>query len=298
MTANVPPDFSQRRASRQELVQTAAWDVAQPEPREEAVDGCRSGSAQASRTWRWARSPCATRRSRASSSGASARVVDPQLALLGEERRPPAGARPPARRSARRREAGRASGRRRRARPSRRRHGSGRAVPAAAEVPVVVSAGAGVVVGAHLAHPVRSRPAAPAVAARHGRARPARRAVERRPKPEPQERVVAGLAQAVRTELRPALEVAGPRGCHARPHHRQSKAARYGAASVERGPAPGRRDVDERLRVEDLRQQLDPVDHPRAGPAEVGGPVDGEHLSATDGLDRSRPPAAASVPTR
>ena len=85
----------------------------------------RSGSAHASRTWRCARRPCATSRSRARSSGAGAPVVQRQLALRREERRPPAGPGRELDDLAGDRAARRASGRPRRARRSRPRRGSG-----------------------------------------------------------------------------------------------------------------------------------------------------------------------------
>ena len=40
-------------------------------------------------------------------------------------------------------------------------------------------------------------------------------------------------------------------------------------ADLDRRPATGRRDVDERLRIDDLGEELDPVDDPRSGTREV-----------------------------
>ena len=124
-------------------------------------------------------------------------------------------------------------------------------------------------------------------------------------RPEAEEPVVAGLADAVGAELRPALEVVraaarrGPRRTTGSRTSRGRAPARAAPTAVDRRPRPERRDVDERVRVEDLGQQLDAVDDPRAGPAEVGRAVEREDLAAPDGgqvLVAGRP--SASAPTR
>ena len=51
----------------------------------------------------------------------------------------------------------------------------------------------------------------------------------------------------------------------------------------DRRPATRRRDVDEPFGIEDLGQQLDAVDDPRSGPAEVGRPVEREDRPAASG---------------
>ena len=114
---------------------------------------------------------------------------------------------------------------------------------------------------------------------------------------EAQEAVVAGLADAVRAELRPALEIV--RATARRAGSRTTGSRRSRGTASGGGPAPaagrgrdvtarpasttGRSDVDERVRVEDLGQQLDAVDDPRSGPAEVGRAVEREDLAAADG---------------
>ena len=230
---------------------------------EKSASTWRSGSAHASRTWRWARRPWATSRSRARSSGASARVVERQLALRGEERRPPAGARgelddlaadrqavEPAAGGVELRVPGRVVDRAAR-------------VAAAAQVPVVVLGGAGLVVGDHRRRRRSDARAGRRVGGRRGRRSPARwRAGSRPPphgaasrraalgqrlaQPEPQELVVAGPAEAVRAEPGPALEVVGRRVRPARGRTTGSRSvARNGTAdrgpsrSVERRPAAG-----------------------------------------------------------
>ena len=90
MNANSPPGFSQPRADGQELGETVARDVAQPEAAEERVD-----------LTFWLRPGVANVDVRGKSVGDEtfARpierlldcVVQPQLTLRGEQRRPPAG---------------------------------------------------------------------------------------------------------------------------------------------------------------------------------------------------------------
>ena len=65
--------------------------MAQPEAGEDAHRPGRSGSAQASRTCRWARRPCATRRSRARSSGAAFASYSESSPLPASSGRPPPG---------------------------------------------------------------------------------------------------------------------------------------------------------------------------------------------------------------
>ena len=192
-------------------------------------------------------------------------------------------------------------------------------VAAATQVPVVVFGGARLVVGEHLGVAIggrcavrrgrRGRRAAPPVGAtgrRRGRRRRGAALGQRLVQPEPEEAVVAGLAHAVRAELRPALEVVRRRGsvCASRTTgSRRSLGTASGrgasGSAVDRRPRPERRDVDERVRVEDLGQELDAVDDARTRPAEVGRAVEREDLAAPDGgqvLVARRAPASA--PTR
>ena len=115
-------------------------------------------------------------------------------------------------------------------------------VPAAAQVPVVVLGRAGLVVGEHLGVAVGVR-RGPRVGARHRPRQGTRGGSRRLPlcgpafgqrlvQPEPQEPVVAGLADAVGTELRPALEVvrAAARVGGPAPQAVEGRAERHGVA--------------------------------------------------------------------
>ena len=178
----------------------------------------RSGSAHASRTWRWARRPCATSRSRARSSAAGDASYSDSSPLRCQERRPPAGpggelddlaghrqgvepapggvelgvpGRVVDRRRAR---TGRGAGtsRRTRGRAPRSRRPSRRRGRRRAAVAVRCPSRHG------------SRPPRPGASSSAPLRRPLRQGLAQ---PEPQESVVAGLADAVRAQLRPALEV-------------------------------------------------------------------------------------------
>ena len=220
-----PPGASQRAArSRKSAVRSRSTWLSQ-NPANSAPAGSPSGAAHASRTWRWARRPWASEALASALEGGRRRVGAPQLALAREQRRPPAGAGgelddPAAHRQAVEPAAGRVE-----------LGVPGRVVDrsvlvaTAAQIPVVVLAGARLVVVDHLpgdAGPL-GRPAprrAPigrggrrrARGRRSGRRERRRRGggrprLEGRPQPEPEERVVAGLAETVRTELGPAFEI-------------------------------------------------------------------------------------------
>ncbi len=219
MNANVPPGLSQRRTIAEEVVEPVARDVAQPEAGEHGVDlpiglGPRVAHVEVR--------PQPVRDE--ALAGALERrrrpVVERQLALRGEERRPPAGPRRELDDLAADRAARRASDPPRRARRSRRRRGSGRARS-----------------GRDAGTSRRTRAPGPrsrrACRRRRRRRRPAGSAARRRlglagrglghgraprsaggsalgqrlAQPEAEEAVVTGLADAVRAELRPALEV-------------------------------------------------------------------------------------------
>ena len=311
MNANVPPGLSQRRTIARNSASRARGTWLSQKPVNTAST-CRSGSAHASRTWRCARRRCATRRSRARSSGRGGPVVERQLALRGEERRPPAG---PGRElddlaadrervepapggielgvpggvvDRARARSGRGAGTSRRTRAPGPR--SRRAWSASTSGSAV---GGGRVAGA-----------ASAAGRRDGSARPRPALGQRLAQPEPQEAVVAGLADAVRAELRPALEVVRAAAACARPRTTGNRRSRERAPArvalrPDRRPRPERRDVDERVGVEDLGQQLDAVDDPRAGPAEVGRSVEREDAARGGRRPGPRSPAAAaSAPRR
>ena len=114
-------------------------------------------------------------------------------------------------------------------------------VAAAAQVPVVVLGRARLVVRDHLAVQVRrgrgglgaaAGPRTAPEAAASGASHPGRGSPlgERLAQAEAQEPVVAGLADAVRTELGPALEVVGPAGrvAGAAPQAGEGRAERHG----------------------------------------------------------------------
>ena len=261
MNANVPPGFSQRRTRRQELRGPLPLDVAQPEPAEHAVDlpiRLRPGVADVDvGPQAMGDQPIA---------GAIERrlggVVEPELALGGEERRPPAGAGGELDDLALERE---------RVEP---RAGAvelrvpGRVVDravrvaAAAQVPVVVLAGAGLVVGDHriaVGSGGRGR------GIRGGRrSPPARVASPRSPRPGA---VIASRSRNFRNGLSPALprqsgqswaqpsrssgrarrpRPAAPQAVERRARQRRLRWHR--PAQLERRPAADRRRLDERRR--------------------------------------------------
>ena len=219
----------------------------------------RSGSAHASRTWRWARRPCATSRSRARSSARRRCVVQRQLAARRQERRPPA--RPGGKLddlAGPRQGIEPATGRVQLGVPGRvvdRTAG----VPAAAEVPVVVLRGARLVVvdhglvevGGGRCHGCRRRWRRGCHRrlrdGGHGTGRgcvgPRRRRAlaQRLAQPEPEELVVAGLADAVGAELRPALEVVGRARRHGRCRTTGTRRSPGKARSARPRPASSRR---------------------------------------------------------
>ena len=319
MNANVPPGLSQRRTMPEECVEPVARHVAQPEAGEDGVDA--RGPARPTRRARGGGPAARARRnrSRARSSGAGAPSYSdssPLEASSGDHQPVPAASSTisPWIGSASSQRPGRVELRI----PGGVVDGPAR-VAAAAQVPVVVLGRAGLVVGEHLGVDVGSGGAAaaraggrPAVAARAtaslatSAARPSRpprpRSVSACVQPEPEEAVVAGLADAVRAELRPALQVvataAGVRA--AAPQAVEGRAERhaggYGSTGVQE---PGGATSTNACRIEDLGQQLDAVDHPRARPAEVGRSVQGEDLVAADRRQLPVPGRTGeSAPTR
>ena len=276
MKANVPPGCSQRRTIARNSASLARGTWLSQKPVKTAST-CRSGSAHASRTWRCARSWCATRRSRARSSGAAVAVVERQLALRGEERRPPAG---PGRElddlAPDRELVEPAPGDIELGVPGRVVDGPALVAPAT-QVPVVVFGGAGLVVGEHGRRRRRSGtavgPAPAASATRPSAAAPA----------PPRARSAPGATGSAGSRChrpcRRSPDRAAPsprgrpdRGRHARPRTTGNRTSRETALArvalrPDRRPRAERRDVDEGVGVEDLGQQLDAVDdaRPRAG---------------------------------
>ena len=155
------------------------------------------------------------------------------------------------------------------------------AVAAPAQVPVVVFGRAGfvvrdqVVISGARGRRMRAR--------RDGNAGPAAFR-DRVTEAEPQEAVVAGLADAGRAELRPALDVVGAaaRVGGPAPQAVERRAERHARSGLDRHPAAGRAALNERVGVEDLGEELDAIDHPRPRAAEVGRAVHGEQLAAAD----------------
>ena len=259
MKAKVPPGLSQRRTIARNASSRARGTWLSQKPVKTASTA-RSGSAHASRTWRWARSRWATRRSRARSSGPGLPSYSDSSPLrrgAATTSRCPAASSTISPRDRQRVEP--AAGDVELGVPGRVVDRAA-LVAAAAQVPVVVLGGAGLVVGEHLGVGVgavgrsgvaargrcgRGRAAGPC--GFRGRSPLGQRLVQA----EPQEPVVAGLADAVRAELRPALEVVRAAAACARvPHHRQSNVARNGISHavrapsrVDRRPRPERRDV-------------------------------------------------------
>ncbi len=231
MKANVPPGLSQRRTIARNSASLARGTWLSQKPVKTAST-CRSGSAHASRTWRCARSWCATRRSRARSSGACRPVVERQLALRGEERRPPAG---PGRElddlAPDRELVEPAPGDIELGVPGRVVDGSA-LVATAAQVPVVVFRGSRLVVGEHGRVDVGG----------DGGCAAARRLPSLLPPAAPRS-VSAWRNRNRRNPLSPALPTqsgqscaqpsrsSGPRQVCAAPHHRQSNVARNGTGS-------------------------------------------------------------------
>ena len=90
MNANVPPGFSHRRTTPRNASRRSRGTWLSQNPAKTASTG-RSPSAHASRTWMCARRPMRDEALAGAIEGGRRRVVDRQLALRGEERRPPAG---------------------------------------------------------------------------------------------------------------------------------------------------------------------------------------------------------------
>ena len=209
------------------------------------------------------------------------RVVDRQLALAGEQRRPPAGTG---------RELDDLPRDRQRVEPSPR--GVKLGVPGGvvdraafvatpAQVPVVVFGCARLVVRDQVViggvRGCRTR------ARRDGDARTAPFR-DRVAEAEAQEAVVAGLADAGRAELRPALDVVGAAAGVGGPAPQavERRAERHARSGLHRRPGTGRPAVDERFGVENLGEELDAVEDARPRPAEIGRAVHREHLAAAD----------------
>ena len=245
MNAKIPPGLSQRRTMPRNSSSRCARHVAQPEPGEERVDrpvrlGPRVADVQVRpQAMRDQALACPIERGRRA-------VVERQLALVGEERRPPAGAGRELHDLAVDRQGVQpAPGRIELGVPGGVVDGAA-LVPAATQVPVVVFRGARLVVGEHLGIAIgRDRGSAVATASAVAAASASRR--------ERQARQPAGVTG----RRRPARSAPGaggtggsrcrrpcprttsraapsPRGRPARgtraasPHHRQSKVARNG----------------------------------------------------------------------
>ena len=275
--AGLEPATDDRRGTSSSL---AARDVAQPEAGEDGVDlpiglGPRVAHVEVRPQ------ACATSRSRARSSGAGVAVVERQLALdarSGDHQPVPAASSTISPRDRQRVEpapggvelgvpgrvvdrararSGRGAG------TSRRTRGRGprsrRASSASMSRPAGRAGG-----GRRDGRGLRARP----------RVRVARRGRRARARSAPGAAGSAGTrcrrpCRRSRDRAAPSPRGRPARGRRARvPHHRQSKVARNGtgarAYGVDRRPRPERRDVDERVGVEDLGQQLDAVDDPRA----------------------------------
>ena len=311
MNANVPPGLSQRRTSARNVGEPGARDVAQPEAAEERVDRpVRLGpgvahvevGAQAVGEQPLAR-PVERR---------LGRVVQRQLALRGEQRRPPAGAGGQLDDLAARAAARRARGVAVSSSAFQAASWIGAArVAAAAQVPVVVLGGAGLVVGdasrASGSDGVGSGAGGAAVGRGRRRRRPARRPRslgQRLAQPEPQEPVVAGLADAVGAELGPALEVVGAAASCAAGRTTGSRTSRrngIGAPTAAR-PASSRRAATSSTNPSGSKISASsptPSMTRGPGPAEVGRAVEREDLPARTAASSRQPRrAAASAPTR
>ena len=275
MKASVPPGTSQRRARARNATRLGPRHVAQPEAHEQGIGrrlrlGPRVADVEMG--------PQVVRDQALAGEleRRLGRVVAPQLA----SRRGAATTSPcrwRARRSDPQTEARRASGRPCRGRTSRPCRRSGRAVAAAAEVPVVVLAGPGLVVGDHLrVEPGRRRggsPAPPPAPPRPRSARTPARLPGARPV-RPGRRAAGSAGTGSRPLGRGSRGRAGPsprdrraRASRARPpHQRQVNDARNGTGRLRPGSAPAHRrgDVDEPVGIEDLGEQRDAVDDPRA----------------------------------
>ena len=302
MNANVPPGRSQRRASARNAGRRArsTWLSQKPANRASTAPvrlGPRVADVDVGAQ------PVREQPVAGAIERRLGRVVDRQLALAGEQRRPPAGAGRELDDLPRNRQTRRASGQRRRARRSRPCRGSGHERS---------GRGAGTSRRIRARGPRSTRPGRrPAVAALGDRRTRAAPGPGRAARPRS---VIASRSRNRRKPLSPALPTqvgqscaqpsrsSGPRHVCAVPHHRQSNVARNGTApdqASDRRPAAGRGDVDERLGVDDLGQELDAVDDPRPRPAEVGRAVDREHRAAADGRQLGRTsPGAGSAPTR
>ena len=240
MNANVPPGLSQRRTIAEELGQPGARDVAQPEAGEDGIDlpiglGPRVAHVEVRAQ------PVRDEALAGALERRGGPVVERQLALRGEQRRPPAG---PGR------ELDDLAADRQLVEPA--PGGVELGVPggvvdrpalvaAAAQVPVVVLGGPGLVVGEHVGVDVGVGGSARPVAARRARAS-ARHGHGPAPPAAPRS-VSAWRSRKRRNPLSPALPTqsgqscaqpsrsSGPRHVWAVPHHRQSNVARNGTGS-------------------------------------------------------------------
>ena len=267
MNAKIPPGLSQRRTMPRNSSSRARGHVAQPEPGEERVDrpvrlGPRVAHVQVRpQAMRDQALPRPIERGRCP-------VVERQLALVGEQRRPPAGAGGELDDLAVDRQGVQpAPGRIELGVPGGVVDGAA-LVSAAAQVPVVVFRGARLVVGEHLgvgwvvsAGPLRRRAARAAASAgaaadvRHPRSRPrpartcapARHGPAREQPPRRRARSAPGAGgtggsrcrrpcpRTIEQSCAQPSRSSGPRHVYASPHHRQAKVARNGIYAARRG---------------------------------------------------------------
>ena len=300
MNATRPPGFSQRRARARNVAEAVARDVAQPEAGEQRVDRTvrlGPGVADVEVRAQPVRDQPLAGRARAAPALASYSDSSPFAPAAATTSR----CRRRARRS-RPRSAGRpASDRRRRARRPRRHRGSaprrsGRGADTSRRTRARAPRSTSIISRSRsgVAGSAAARAAGGAAAGR--RSRPGRAgAAASRPAARGPRSASAWCRRKRRKPLSPALPTQSGQSCaqpsrSSGPRRRMAGAApQAGEGRAERHVGPtarsdgrpdpiGRRDVHERVRIQDLGQQLDAVDDPRAGPAEVRRPVDGEDL--------------------
>ncbi len=239
--AKVPPGLSQRRTRARNPGRPGARDVAQPEPAEDRVHlAVRLGPGVAD--VEVGPQPMGQQALAGEVEWRLGRVVAGEAALRGEERRPPAGAGGQLHDLAGEREPVEPQGGLVELRVPGLIVDRAVGVPTAAEVPVVVLAGPGLVVGDHLRRRARPRPPSSAAARPRPRSRPVGRPAAR---PRSSRAVLSRNRRKPLSPARPTQSgqswaqpsrSSGPRVVQRVPHHRQSNAARYGI-----GSAPGPR---------------------------------------------------------